>query len=163
QLTDRHSGCDVEMTDNILDLEYFKDFIPELARRKTELGIFYETKANLRKEQIRMMRDAGIRSVQPGIESLHDSVLKQMRKGVSALQNIQLLKWCRELSITPLWNILVGFPDESPAAYAQMTQLVPLLSHLQPPGTVSLIRLDRFSPNFSEGDKLGVAKIEPFE
>jgi len=163
KLTDRHPGCEVEMTDNILDLEYFKDFIPELARRKTELGIFYETKANLRKEQIRMMRNAGIRSVQPGIESLHDSVLKQMRKGVSALQNIQLLKWCKELGVTPLWNILVGFPDESPAAYAQMTQLVPLLSHLQPPGTVSLIRLDRFSPNFSEGDKLGIAKIEPFE
>ncbi len=162
-LTDRHPGCDVEMTDNILDLSYFKDFIPELARRKTELGIFYETKANLRKEQIRMMRDAGIRSVQPGIESLHDSVLKQMRKGVSALQNIQLLKWCKELGVTPLWNILVGFPDESPAAYDEMTRRVPLISHLPPPGWVSLIRLDRYSPNFFDSERQGLANVQPFE
>jgi len=162
-LTDRHPGCDVEMTDNILDLAYFKDFIPELARRNAELGIFYETKSNLRKEQIRMMRDAGILSVQPGIESLHDSVLKLMRKGVSALQNIQLLKWCKELGVTPLWNILVGFPDESPAAYEQMTRLVPLLTHLRPPGNMALIRLDRFSPNFADGKNLGIARVEPCE
>lgn len=162
-LVDRHPGCDVEMTDNILDLAYFKDFVPELARRKIDLGLFYETKSNLRKEQIRMLRDAGIRSIQPGIESLHDSVLKLMRKGVSALQNIQLLKWCKELGVTPLWNVLVGFAGETAEAYEQMTNMIPLLTHLQPPGFFTTIRLDRFSPNFNEGEKLGLAKIEPFE
>jgi len=160
-LTDRHPGCDVEMTDNILDLAYFKDFVPELARRKIDLGLFYETKANLRKEQIRMLRDAGIRSIQPGIESLHDSVLKLMRKGVSALQNIQLLKWCKELGVEPLWNILVGFPREPAESYAWMANVIPLLTHLPPAHFISPIRLDRFSPNYFEAEKLGLANVEP--
>lgn len=162
-LTDRHPGCDVEMTDNILDLAYFKDFIPELARRRIELGLFYETKANLRKEQIRMLRDAGIRSIQPGIESLHDAVLKLMRKGVSALQNIQLLKWCKELGVEPLWNLLVGFPGEPAEAYAWMAKIIPLLTHLPAANFIAPIRLDRFSPNYFEGETLGLANIEPLE
>jgi ribosomal peptide maturation radical SAM protein 1 len=161
QLTERYPGCEVEMTDNILDLAYFKDFIPELARRGIDYGLFYETKANLRKEQLRMMRDAGIRSIQPGIESLHDSVLKLMRKGVSALQNIQLLKWCKELGVEPLWNILVGFPGEPVEGYAWMTKIIPLLTHLPPAHFISPIRLDRFSPNFFESEMLGIAKVEP--
>jgi ribosomal peptide maturation radical SAM protein 1 len=163
ELTARHPRCDVEMTDNILDLAYFKDLIPALARRNSDLGIFYETKANLRKEQIRMMRDAGIRSIQPGIESLADPVLKLMRKGVSALQNIQLLKWCKELGVEPLWNILWGFPGEPPEAYERMTKITPLLTHLRPPDFFSAIRLDRFSPNFFESDKLGFADVQPLD
>ena len=162
-LVDRHPGCDVEMTDNILDLAYFKDFIPELARRNIDLGLFYETKSNLRKEQIRMLRDAGIRGIQPGIESLDDSVLKLMRKGVSALQNIQLLKWCKELGVTPQWNVLVGFAGEKPEAYEQMARFMPLLTHLQPPGFFATIRLDRFSPNFFEAETLGLRNIEPLD
>jgi hypothetical protein len=31
-----------------------------------------------------------------------------MRKGVTALQNIQLLKWCTELGVRPYWNVLWG-------------------------------------------------------
>lgn len=160
-LTTRHPGCDVEMTDNILDLAYFKDFVPELARRGANYGIFYETKANLRKEQVRSLRDAGIRMIQPGIESLSDAVLKLMRKGVSALQNIQLLKWCKELGVEPRWNILWGFPGEPAGAYEQMATLAPLLTHLQPPGYFSTIRLDRFSPNFFDAQSLGFADVRP--
>ena len=32
--------------------------------------------------------------------ALNDHVLKLMRKGVSALQNVQLLKWCRQYDVT---------------------------------------------------------------
>ena len=56
--------------------------------------MFYEVKSNLRKEDVRQLREAGVVAIQPGIESLSDEVLRIMRKGVSALQNIQLLKGC---------------------------------------------------------------------
>lgn len=62
QLVERHPGCDIQVTDNILDLAYFKDFVPLLAERKLGVDLFYETKANLRKDQIRLLKRAGIRS-----------------------------------------------------------------------------------------------------
>ena len=163
QLTSRHDGANVAVTDNILDLAYFKTFIPELTKLGGRIHLFYETKSNLRKEQVRSLRDAGIAGIQPGIESLSSEVLKLMRKGVSALQNIQLLKWCRELGVEPQWNLLWGFPGESAAAYTRMAALVPLLTHLQPPGFFSTIRLDRFSPNFSDATSLGITNVEPID
>ena len=99
--------------------------------------------------------------IQPGIESFSDAVLGLMRKGVSALQNIQLLKWCRELGLTPYWNVLWGFPGEPEEDYARMARLVPQLTHLQPPGGIAGIRLDRFSPNFFDATKMGFVDVSP--
>jgi len=161
-LTERHPDCDVQLTDNILDMKYFKDFLPQLAERRLGLELYYETKANLRKEQVRQLRLAGIVTLQPGIESFSDAVLKLMRKGVSGLQNIQLLKWCKELGVTPYWNLLWGFPGEPPEEYERMARLVPLLTHLEPPLDFGSIRLDRFSPNFFDAERLGFTDLAPW-
>jgi ribosomal peptide maturation radical SAM protein 1 len=160
-LTSTYGISRIAAVDNILDMKYFKDFLPELAARRINLDLFYEVKANLRKEQLRMLRDAGTRTIQPGIESLSSNVLKLMRKGVKALQNIQLLKWCQELGIRPLWNLLYGFPGESLEEYERMNCLIPLLAHLQPPAGVGQIRLDRFSPNFEMAEQFGFVDVAP--
>jgi len=160
-LTERHPGCDVQVTDNILDLAYFKDFVPLLAERRLGVDLFYETKANLRKEQVRLLKQAGITQVQPGIESLIDDVLKLMRKGVSALHNIQLLKWCKEIGVEPHWNVLWGFPGEPPEEYLRLAGVVPWLRHLPSPGSFGPIRLDRFSPNFFDAERLGFKDVRP--
>jgi len=160
-LTQRHPGCDIQVTDNILDLKYFKDFVPLLAERKLGADLFYETKANLKKDQLRLLKRAGITKLQPGVESLIDDVLMLMRKGVSALHNIQLLKWCKELGIKPHWNVLWGFPGEPPREYERLADVVPLLRHLPPPGGFGAIRLDRFSPNHFDADRLGFKNVRP--
>ncbi|HYM59415.1 MAG TPA: RiPP maturation radical SAM C-methyltransferase [Thermoanaerobaculia bacterium] len=160
-LARRHPGCDIQVTDNILDMSYFDTFVPALAGHKLKIDLFYETKSNLKKTQIRALRDAGITRIQPGIESFSDPVLKLMRKGVSALQNIQLLKWCKELGVKPFWNFLWGFPGEEPEEYHRMAKLIPRLRHLQAPMGVAGIRLDRFSPSFVARESLGFANVRP--
>lgn len=156
-----YPGCDIQLSDNILDLRYFKDFLPELARRQLGVKLFYETKANLKRDQIRLLRNAGVLEIQPGIESLSDNVLKLMKKGVSALHNVQLLKWCKELGVTPIWNLLWGFPGESPGDYTRMAALVPLLAHLPAPRGFAGLRLDRFSPNFVRAREMGFDAVQP--
>lgn len=160
----RYPGYDVDVTDNILDLHYFDTVLPELAQMPNrDMALFYETKSNLRKEQVRLLRDAGIRRVQPGIESLSDVVLKMMRKGVTALQNVQVIKWCTEFGMNVQWNILCGFPGEPAEEYERMTRMLPLLAHLRPPEYFVPIRMDRFSPNFFDAEKLGFTNLRPFE
>ena len=160
-LATSHPGCDIQVVDNILDLKYFKTLLPELAKRKLNVSLFYETKSNLKKDQVRLLRDAGVLTIQPGIESFSDRVLKQMKKGVTGLQNIQLLKWCKEMGIHPIWNFLIGFPRESPEDYFEMADLSVQVCHLPRPSGVSVIRLDRFSPNFNEAGQLGFTKLRP--
>lgn len=161
-LTQRYPGCPVTVVDNILDMSYFRSFIPDLAARKMNLQMFYEVKSNLKRDQVRLLRDAGIRAIQPGIESLSTSILEQMRKGCTKLQNVQLLKWCKEFGVRAIWNILWGFPAESPDEYRLMAELIPLLVHLDPPQTAAPLRLDRFSPNFDHSSEFGFSNVKPY-
>ena len=83
------------------------------------------------------------------------------RKGVTAITNVQLLKWCAELGLRPHWNLLWGFPGEPVTAFEDMAALVPKLAHLQPPSGCGTIRLDRFSPNFDQASELGFRDVRP--
>jgi ribosomal peptide maturation radical SAM protein 1 len=161
-LTGRHPGCRVNAVDNILDMKYFKTLMKLLVEGSHDFGLFYEVKSNLRKDQLRLLREAGVKTIQPGIESLSDNMLKIMRKGVSALQNIQFLKWCAELNLSVVYNLIWGFPGESPADYQKMLELIPLITHLRPPIGAGTIRIDRFSPNFNTHRELGFTKLTPF-
>jgi ribosomal peptide maturation radical SAM protein 1 len=151
----------IAFADNILDLGYLKSVLPVLAKQRPRLHIFYETKSNLRKEHVRLLAAAGVREIQPGIESLSSAVLRIMRKGVSALHNIAFLKWCHQFGVRAYWNILYGFPGEDPADYRRMLELMRRIVHLPPPLSMGPIRLDRFSPNYVNADRSGFARVRP--
>jgi ribosomal peptide maturation radical SAM protein 1 len=160
-LVERHDNRMVHVVDNILDFRYFESFLEELAGRTFPPSFYYMTKANLTRDQVRLLARAGDRDITPGIESLSTPILRLMDKGVSAMQNVRLLKWCAEVGIVPNWALLYGFPDEDPAEYQAMAELVPSLTHLKPPGGVHPIRLDRFSPNFDQAEARGFVNVRP--
>jgi ribosomal peptide maturation radical SAM protein 1 len=140
-------------TDNNMPLSYYKDFLPRVrqSRALKSTTLFYEIKTNVKREWMKALSDAGVKHIQPGIETLSTPVLNCMRKGVSALTNIHLLKLCREFGITPMWNFLIRVPGESFEDYTSMTELVPKIVHFHPPtGFVRLVQLHRFSPYFRE-------------
>jgi ribosomal peptide maturation radical SAM protein 1 len=147
--------------DNILDIKYIQTVFPKLIERGSRLKLFYETKANLKFEQLATLWKGGVRWIQPGIESLSNQVLRLMQKGTTGFKNIQLLRWCRELGMETSWNILYGFPGESSAEYARMAKLIPLLVHLNPPSSCGHIRLDRFSPQFKDPEAFGLREVRP--
>jgi ribosomal peptide maturation radical SAM protein 1 len=148
-------------TDNIMPMSYFNDLVPLLG----ELGVdlFYETKSNLREEQVAALGRGNVRSIQPGIESLSTTVLHLMRKGVTAIQNLQLLKFCVQYGIDPSWNFLIGFPGESAKDYEGVADLIRAVPHFRPPDFLSRVRFDRFSPYFTEAENLGVRSLTPFQ
>jgi ribosomal peptide maturation radical SAM protein 1 len=149
------------VVDDILDMSYFRSVLPRLAEAKTGIDFFWEIKANLNREHVRLLRDAGVLSVQPGIESLSDHVLKLMRKGTTAFRNIELLKWCKEYGVKPYWNLLYGFPDEIAADYERTAELIRAIWHLDPPTGYGPIRVDRFSPFHADPSSFGLINLRP--
>jgi ribosomal peptide maturation radical SAM protein 1 len=149
----------VAAVDNILDLRYVDTLFPCLESGAPGLEVFYEVKSNLRLDQLLRMRRGGLREIQPGIESLSDEVLALMDKGVSALQNLQLMRWCEEVGIGYSWNLIGGFPGESPSEYEEMARLIPLLTHLTPPCSCAQLRLDRFSPFHARPQAFGMRNL----
>jgi ribosomal peptide maturation radical SAM protein 1 len=160
ELAERHGTAEFFFVDYILSRSYFDDVLPRLRDSGVDFRIFCETKANLRRDEVELLRDAGFTSIQAGVESLSTPVLKLMRKGVSALQNLRLLKWCAEYGVRLYWNVLYGIPGEPPEEYARMAGLVPSLVHLEPPRLVPL-QLDRFSPYFESPDDFGIVPVGP--
>lgn len=99
-------------------VDYSKTLFPQLKdadilvessmkiRQQIRPWIFYETKSNLSLEQFKIMKQARVDAIQPGVESFSDIILEIMGKGGTGLQNIQFLKWTEQIWIWPFWNIL---------------------------------------------------------
>ena len=67
--------------DNILDMAYLKRLFPALVEADAGYEFFYEVKANLSREQLKLLAQAGVTRVQPGLESLSSHVLDSHAQG----------------------------------------------------------------------------------
>ncbi len=160
-LRDRYGVRTFSVVDDILDSRYFQTVIPALAESALGIEFFWEVKANLTRKHVRQLRDAGVAFIQPGVESLNDHVLGLMRKGTTGLRNIELLKWCKEYGVSPLWNLLYGFPGEQADDYTETAELIQAIWHLDPPTGWGPVRMDRFSPYFDDPAAFGMVDVRP--
>lgn len=163
ELARRYRTRYLEAVDNILDHQHIEGVFGVLAERQRDYRFFYEVKANLKREQIRVLAHGGMRRVQPGIESLSTHILQLMRKGVSAIKNVRLMKWATYYGVDVSWNLLVGFPGEKLQDYTSQLQLIRVIPHLPPPRGAFRITLERFSPNFSQAAEMGFENVRPLE
>ncbi|MEU5320915.1 RiPP maturation radical SAM C-methyltransferase [Streptomyces sp. NPDC021056] len=152
--TRRYGSFRFEAVDNILDTRYFRTLFPALVESGTHYEIFYEVKANLSRAHIKMLADAGVSQIQPGIESLSSHVLSLMRKGVTAAQNVNLLRWAQHYGIDVNWNLLWGFPGENRQDCTEQAAALRHLWHLTPPGDAGRLTMERFSPLFADKEKI---------
>lgn len=154
-LSERHGITGFEVVDNILDLKYIKTLLPQLAEKG--YLFFYETKSNLRAEDLDRMAAAGIRWIQPGIESFDREILDKIAKGTSGCINLQLMKRARERGIFIAWLLLYEIPQIPDENYRRMAEWLPLISHLYPPRGLSFIQYNRFSPYHMRPEAFGIA------
>jgi ribosomal peptide maturation radical SAM protein 1 len=160
-LVGRHGIRRACSSDNILDPRYFQTFLPMLREAGLGLTFVYEMKTNLTRPQVEILVAAGLGAAQLGIETFSTSLLKLVGKGATALQNVQALKWFSEAGVEVKWNFLYGFPNEDPADYALLADLLPSLYHLAPPAAAGRVRMDRFSPYFRNAAAYGMSHARP--
>ncbi len=161
ELASEEGTFKLEAADLVLGPEHQREVLAELARRDLDYELFWECRASLSKEDLRRMARAGVTRIQPGIESLSSRTLLLMRKGTTALQNVNLLRWALHFGIDASWNVLWGFPGEAAEDYRAQARFMRLLFHLQPPLGGSRIWLERFSPLFVERERFTFRSIGP--
>ena len=161
-LATRYNTGFLRAVDNIMAESYFVDLLPRLAALRLNADIFYEITPNLRKAQVQALAKARVTNVQAGVENLNSHILRLMRKGTTALKNVEFLRWCEAAGVYVDWNLLFGFPGETKEDYADALRMAGLITHLKPPSSVGRIRLDRFSDNFDRGEELGLTNIRPW-
>jgi ribosomal peptide maturation radical SAM protein 1 len=151
----------VQLTDNIMPYRYFHTLLPRLQGEVPGVRLFYEEKSNLSLEKIQILKQAGVVSIQPGIEAISTPLLQLMDKGVTAAQNVALLRYARSVGVEISWNLLFRFPGDKVQDYEQTLTLIPLLRHLPPPDGFGPLRIDRFSPYHERPERHGLVNLRP--
>lgn len=142
--------------DLIMPRTFLQDFLPRMESSEKDWKLFYEVKSNMRRPEVVALAAAGVDWIQPGIESLSDHVLKLMKKGVTAAQNVQCLRLARENDIAVSWNIISNFPKETAEDYVAIAKMLPHLYHLDPPSGIAPFEVHRFSPFHSKPHEHGI-------
>jgi len=162
-LIDKHQVMDVVHADHLINMRFYSDFLPTVAESDIDVTFFFEIRANTNKEQLEKLKNAKVLTVEIGIESLDSDSLSFMNKGVSLLQNLNVLKWCLEFGIRSYWTHIYGFQNETNESLSKQCEIMRKCSHLQPPLHATPIRLERNSPLFENPEKYGIEKILPIE
>ena len=141
-----------------------KDVFKDFSKPERLENIFYEIKSSVKIEDLRILKSAGMNICQPGIETLDDGLLKILNKGTFTADNIRFLRDCKTLGITPIWNFLFDIPGEKEFHYADMiNDIIPFISHLQPPYRIIPMMIHRFSPVYEHPDSYGVRNLKPMD
>ncbi len=109
-LTSTYKTLSVAIADNVLPQDSSGETFKQLAALQKDLRLFSEIRATTPLKELRQMRDAGIQEVQVGIEALSTRLLRKLRKGTTAIQNLEIMRNCEALGVDSISNLICRFP-----------------------------------------------------
>jgi ribosomal peptide maturation radical SAM protein 1 len=109
-LTTKYKTLSVAFTDNLLPLKTSLDIFNRIARLGKDFRLFGEIRAITPEPVLKAMKTSGMQEVQIGIEALSTGLLKKLNKGTTAIQNIEIMKYCEMTGIENSSNLILYFP-----------------------------------------------------
>jgi radical SAM superfamily enzyme YgiQ (UPF0313 family) len=81
-------------------------------------------------ELLRAMKRAGCLSVNLGVESGDDEILRAIKKGITTDLVVRALEWAKSEGLRTACNFMVGFPQETPRALERTLHFMERISPL---------------------------------
>jgi len=118
RLTNKFQTLAVAIVDNVLPRKSARKIFKKTGRLNKDLQMFAEVRAGTPAAELKVMRDAGMQELQIGIEALSTSLLRKLRKGTNAIQNLEIMRNCEAAGIVNRSNLILHFPgsDEKDVA-----------------------------------------------
>ena len=163
EINTRHPDYPILFIDKMLPVPYLKALLPALQEKKNIIPpMTCEIRPDLNLEELFSLKQANIKIIKPGIEALSTDLLRSINKGVTARQNILLLRNAASLGMYVSWNILWGFPNDKISHYEEMLSILPLIHHLTPPAVFRHLSLDRFCTYFENPEEYRIKALRPW-
>jgi anaerobic magnesium-protoporphyrin IX monomethyl ester cyclase len=97
-----------------VDQDRIAELCEEIINRKLKIRWVAGTRVDMvTKELLLKMKEAGCISMWYGVESGTQTVLDEMRKGITVEQTIKAFNWTKEVGLKPDPNVVLGFPGET--------------------------------------------------
>ncbi|MBF0440674.1 MAG: RiPP maturation radical SAM C-methyltransferase [Oligoflexales bacterium] len=163
QITMKYPTRRIRIVDTLMPREYFKSLLPKFDNVLAENSYFYEQRADLTLDQMLILKNSGIDFLQIGIESLNTSLLDRLNKGISAEQNIKILRFAQMSACVIGWNLLCEIPGDRDEEWESVLDLLPLIRHLTPPKYLRPVEVVRFSHYFNKPKLYDITDMTHFE
>lgn len=144
----------------LLPDEDIVEIFPLLASHGIDYKFFCEVRADVKKSSLKLMKSAGVSQVQIGLEAMSTPLLRKMEKGTTAIQNIAAMKYCEELGLNLVSNIMIGFPTESQRNVDESIKTMKYATAFKPPANFVRFQLRTDSRTFLDPKKYGISPIE---
>lgn len=134
-LSERYRMMDFQLIGSTLPKTDYAVLFEKLKELGRDFSFFVEARAGqLRSQEYQLMRDAGFRMIQTGIESFSPQYLRKMNKGVRVIDNIAALKFCKEHKIHNTYNLIIRYPNEDARDFEETQRIVSRIKgYLDPP------------------------------
>ncbi len=167
-LSEDYPGAQCFFTGNVMSIRHQKHLPEALASRQdywktggNGLHLFSEIKSPVPEQDVERLKAAGFFWLQAGIESFSDEMLRLMGKGVSAIRQVETLKYCQAYEMKVLWYLLLGLPGETDAMVAAENEVIPKIMHLEPPNTVAHMMYLRYNYYMDHPEDPEAPKLRP--
>ena len=113
----------------------------EIKKLGRDFNFFAEARAGqLKREDYKILKDAGFTNIQIGIESLSESYLKKINKGTRVIDNIAAMKFCKEYGIENDYNLIINYPNEEENDFEETKRnIMHIKQYLDPPKLNNLL------------------------
>jgi ribosomal peptide maturation radical SAM protein 1 len=146
-LSDRYKILNFQIIGNTLPIRDYRELFNKIKQIGKDFTFTAETRAGrLQSQDYTLMKEAGFNIIQTGIESFSPSYLKKMNKGTRVIDNIAVLKFCKENNITNRYNLIVNYPNEDSVDYEETQKNIELFKTYLDPPQICQLRVLHGSP-----------------
>ena len=117
---------------------------------KVNYDFFYEARCTLTKTQFEFLKKMGVSKVQLGIEAFSNGILKKFNKKSTVLHNIAAIKYCAELGIKVVGNLITEHPDSTKNEIDETIRIIELCFGYPPVDSISPYALEVGSPDYNK-------------
>ncbi|WP_163338034.1 RiPP maturation radical SAM C-methyltransferase [Desulfopila sp. IMCC35008] len=159
-LATSHQCLDFCFTDNALPPNEADILFKSLENAPVDLRFFAEIRGNTDSSTLQNYARAGLAVIQVGIESFSSSLLTSMKKGVTVIENIAVMKHAAQAGIELEGNLIVEFPGSTEE---QVKQTLETLKYVVPfkPLAIATFFLGHGSPIHRCPKEYGISGLVP--
>lgn len=160
-LAERHKYLDFRFVDSIQPTNLVS-LANALIKSPFDFNFFMSLNATISIKHLELLAKSGLNSVQIGVESFSDNILKKMNKAPTVMNNILVLKAAKQLGIEASFVIISPYLGEAKSDIVENCDVIRNISHLIT-GKIQQVRfiLKYGSAIYCAPYRYGIKKISP--
>jgi ribosomal peptide maturation radical SAM protein 1 len=160
-LSDEHKMLTFQLLGNTLPKKNFQVLFEKLKDIGRDFTFYVEARAgDLKSEDYTLLNNAGFSTIQTGIETFSQHYLEKINKGVSVIDNIAALKFCKENNIKNSYNIIVNYPNEEEIDFEETKKNIQLFKQFLDPPQISHFIVSFGSSIYENPSQFNIERLE---